>query len=520
MSRAHAIAAGASVVAMLSTSIALTTLGASLTPATALTLYAALFLPYITLIVCIRRLPSSVNPRHVLIATLGVAALLRVVFAWSDPLFSDDIFRYVWDGRVGAAGINPYVHAPASEALSALRDTAIWPKINHPEIPTIYPPLAQMVFHLNALLGPFGGTTSLRLLFALFEFTMLAGSWAIFARRPKSSEQTNEETDTPSAPGISTGLVPLLIYLLNPLVLVEGIWSGHIDILAWGTLALSLIMFTHRTSRKGVFAAGLLLGASVALKLISVIFLPLFLLAPNKAKDDRRELILKRALFAIAMPLMIAATYLPYVSAGSQMFDGFGAYASRWRGNDGPFRAIMYTSATSMKRWAKPEQRQTPDDPGGKVFVTLSGLGPLYTQLGWTKQWEGKTIPANTYADDQASQTIAKLIVAGLMGLMLLWCLLVVRDPLKGALLLLGTLFFLAPTLYPWYVAWLVPLAALTRYRSPLLFGALSLTAYLAWVSHAGGGEWLVPWWAVSIEFGVVFVAVFFEVTRAKRAHA
>lgn len=502
MSRAATIAS-LSAALMLGISATLALAGATLSPSTSLTLYAALFLPYTAILFSARRTTSPT--RNHWLALILFALILRALFAVSDPLFSDDIFRYVWDGRVGAASINPYIHAPDAEALAHLRDQDIWPRINHPEIPTIYPPLAQMVFHLNALWH--GGTTSLRLLFVLFEALMLAGCWAIF-----STKQNN--TEPPSKNHPTHNLLPLAIYLLNPLVLVEGVWSGHIDILAWGTLVLALVMFAQRQTKKGALGAGLLLGASCALKLISVIFLPLLLLAPSPPQTTRRELLTQRALLAVAMPLLVAVSSLPYVAAGGEMFEGFGAYATRWRGNDGPFRALMTTSATSMKRWANEEQRQDPTNPDGKVFVTLSSLGPLYMKLGWTKQWNGETIPANTYADDQASQTVAKLIVAGLMGLMLLWCLLVVRDPLKGTLLLMGTLFFLAPTLYPWYVAWLVPLAALTRFRAPLLFGALSLAAYLAWVSSEAGGEWIVPWWAVSIEFGLVFLAAFYETTR------
>ena len=62
---------------------------------------------------------------------------------------STDIFRYVWDGRVQAAGINPYRHVPADAALQHLRDDAIYPYINRADYaPTIYPPMAQIVFFL------------------------------------------------------------------------------------------------------------------------------------------------------------------------------------------------------------------------------------------------------------------------------------------------------------------------------------------------------------------------------------
>ena len=79
-----------------------------------------------------------------LVAVFGL--LFRATLLPASPTLSDDIYRYVWDGRVQAAGINPYRYAPASEALAHLRDGTIYPGVNHREIPTIYPPAAQALF--------------------------------------------------------------------------------------------------------------------------------------------------------------------------------------------------------------------------------------------------------------------------------------------------------------------------------------------------------------------------------------
>ena len=77
-----------------------------------------------------------------------VAVALRVPFLWTEPLLSDDIFRYVWDGRVQHAGINPYLYAPEEQELAFLRDghEQNFAGINNKDIPTIYPPFMQMAF--------------------------------------------------------------------------------------------------------------------------------------------------------------------------------------------------------------------------------------------------------------------------------------------------------------------------------------------------------------------------------------
>src|ERR1700677_75014 len=86
-------------------------------------------------------------PRGTLGAVLGVAIVLRALLLIPPPILSTDIYRYVWDGRVQAADINPYRYIPADPALASLRDPVVYPQINRADYArTIYPPLAEAVF--------------------------------------------------------------------------------------------------------------------------------------------------------------------------------------------------------------------------------------------------------------------------------------------------------------------------------------------------------------------------------------
>src|SRR5712692_1851457 len=77
----------------------------------------------------------------------AIAVIARAIALPAPPTLSTDIARYVWDGRVQAAGINPYRYVPADERLAALRDDAIYPNINRADYaPTVYPPAAEMIF--------------------------------------------------------------------------------------------------------------------------------------------------------------------------------------------------------------------------------------------------------------------------------------------------------------------------------------------------------------------------------------
>ncbi len=91
-------------------------------------------------------------PRWSLGLALAAGLAARLLVLAGPPLMSTDLYRYVWDGRVQAAGINPYLYIPADPALAGLRDEgggaeAIFANMNRADTaPTIYPPAAQLLF--------------------------------------------------------------------------------------------------------------------------------------------------------------------------------------------------------------------------------------------------------------------------------------------------------------------------------------------------------------------------------------
>ncbi len=90
------------------------------------------------------------NARSTLIIVLVLAGIFRLSIVFAPPFLSDDIYRYVWDGRVQAAGINPYHYIPADEHLQSLRDGEIYPKINRRDYAhTMYPPAAEVTYFLT-----------------------------------------------------------------------------------------------------------------------------------------------------------------------------------------------------------------------------------------------------------------------------------------------------------------------------------------------------------------------------------
>lgn len=140
---------------------------------------------------------ASLSLRWVLL----IAIALRLPLFVTDPLLSGDVYRYLWDGKVLASGINPYAFAPNDPRLAHLREP--WhERINHPELRTIYPPHAQLLFALVHRLEWW------RLLIVCGDLIAI-----VLLRRHG------------------------LAYATFPLLLFEGTWSGHIDALAAALMA-------------------------------------------------------------------------------------------------------------------------------------------------------------------------------------------------------------------------------------------------------------------------------------------
>src|SRR5438876_5057436 len=114
-------------------------------------------------------LTLKTKPGHsTLIIVIVFAALFRLSILFSPPYLSDDIYRYIWDGRVQAAGINPYRYIPADPALAHLRDDAIYPRINRRNYArTIYPPIAEAVYLLTTRVSE--SVTWMKATMVLFE---------------------------------------------------------------------------------------------------------------------------------------------------------------------------------------------------------------------------------------------------------------------------------------------------------------------------------------------------------------
>jgi alpha-1,6-mannosyltransferase len=241
-------------------------------------------------------LRHRISPRAIWMI-LGFAGLLRLMVVVFPPFLSSDIYRYIWDGWVQAAGINPYRYIPADPHLAFLRDATVFPNINRANYAhTIYPPAAQMIFFIASGIG--------RLLeippVLAMKLAMLAlegiGIWAMIRLLDHA--------------GLSRARI--LIYAWNPVPVWEFAGSGHVDAIAICFIALALLAVCE--GKRGLGAAALATATLTK-------FLPMILFPALWRRWDWR--------FAAIFTAIIVMLYAPYLSVGKGVLGFLGGYSAQ-----------------------------------------------------------------------------------------------------------------------------------------------------------------------------------------------
>lgn len=222
---------------------------------------------------------DRLDRRIALLVIALVAIAMRASQLLVDPYLSDDIYRYIWDGRVQAAGINPYRYIPFAPELSHLRDDEIFPKINRADYaPTIYPPTAQVFFLLATRLGE--SVVMMKLALVACEAVTIGATLAVLSRL-----------------GLPSTRIAGLVW--HPLSVWEIAGSGHVDALMCALFMLAVVVFLGgRTLMAGVLATAAALVKPTALLALPVFWRPWHLRLP--------------AVFLATLLLL----YAPYVAVG------------------------------------------------------------------------------------------------------------------------------------------------------------------------------------------------------------
>ena len=432
---------------------------------------------------------------------LVAALLLRLLWLPALPTLSDDYHRFRWDGLLGAAGQNPYLHRPDEFLLPAagcLLPVGNWdkevdsarhfdpreksrvltmsskpqqarlprharflprvertfssflptstnnqqlateyPLLNSPHYYSVYPPVCQALFGAAARLQP----SSVRGFVVWLRVVLVlaeVGSAALLLVLLRRWGQPPAKA---------------LWYLLNPLVIVELTGNLHFEALMICLWLLAVWLLTHG---RGAWSAGAL-GLAVGTKLLPVLMLPLLV----------RRLGWRRAVnYGAVAGATVAALFAPFVSVA--LVRNIGRSLELYFHNF-EFNASLYYLLRAAGYYLA-------------GYNLIAYLGPL---LAVTAAAAGLLL-----AYFERRPTLATLP--------------------RALLLLLTAYYLLATTVHPWYLTPLVALSTLTNYRYALVWSGLAVLSYAAYQSSA----YAENLWLVGLEYGVVLAVLVGELIK------
>ena len=251
----------------------------------------------------------------VLMVAAGLAARL-VLFA-SEPILEDDYQRYLWDGAVTASGHNPYIYSPQAViaggqahplGVIAARSGMVLKRIGHPELTTVYPPLAQAAFALATRIAPFSLTAwrGVVLVFDLATLALIVVWLGTLGRSPLWAA----------------------VYWWNPVVIKELFNSAHMDGLLAPFVLAALLLARHRP-----LLATAAVGFAFGVKFWPALLLPLIW---RPLASNWRRLAVAGLVFA---PFAVVALW-PQIAAGLDRGAGLVAYAGTWSRNSALYPAL------------------------------------------------------------------------------------------------------------------------------------------------------------------------------------
>lgn len=391
---------------------------------------------------------------------LGLGIALRALLLFSLPNWSDDFYRFLWDGRLAAQGIHPFAYPPAGFMAQQLPASGItmelYQGLNSPEYYTVYPPVCQAVFWAAAKWYPesiSGGVFVLKL------FLLGCETGTLLLLRRIGASPWCEKTGAGAA------------YALNPLAILEISGNCHFE----GAMLFFLLAGWYALSRRQVLAAALGWAFSVASKLVPLLFLPI--LWARLGWRRGLHLVAAFAGFSVLLfaPLLNAAILANMAGSLNLYFRQF------------EFNASLYYALKSLGAQLAPPAMDV-----ARTLGPLLGLAVFAGVLGiaFYRRTGGKTESGESPADSADLTFLPARLV---------W----------------ASAFYLAcaTTVHPWYVLLPFGLSLLTPLRFPLVWTGAAVLSY----SHYAGGGFREHYGWIGMEYGLVFGAALRDIWFYRR---
>jgi hypothetical protein len=247
---------------------------------------------------------------------IGGIAVQAVALA-GPPQSSSDLYRYIWDGRVQAAGIDPYLYAPGDAGVARVRNDFLWSSsygdcvpnkkdsldpadslvagctlLNRPKVPTVYPPMAEAYFLAVQLVAPADDSTT-PMQAAAAACAVLVTLILLFGLRTLGKD-----------------LRLAALWAWCPTVALEAGQNGHVDVVAVALTAVALLLLARARTEGRTVLGGVLLGLAIATKVTPLLVVPA---------------VLRRGwwLICVSAGIAISLVYAPHVMAVGEKIVGF-----------------------------------------------------------------------------------------------------------------------------------------------------------------------------------------------------
>ena len=376
---------------------------------------------------------------------LGAGILFRLVFLMAIPNMSQDFYRFIWDGEMILQGVNPYIFTP--DAI--IQEGIIVPEngeLLHQGMGKLsarnysnYPPLNQLIFALSAYLGSksvLGSVIAMRALIILADIGLFYFGRKLLKNLNKSPHM-------------------IFWYFLNPLIIIELSGNLHFE----GVMLFLFVVSMYLLSKEKTLFAAILFALSIHIKLIPLLFLPLFIGFFGWRKSIPFYLLTAVTSILILLPFYTTDFTDHYLKTVRLWFSNF------------EFNAGLYNGLKhiALQYDAKPWK-----------LIKIYGQITPYFIIGVTVLFSFFT----------KKEKLLSLLIS------MLW--------------VLSIYYLLSSTVHPWYIIFLVFLCLFSDYRFPLIWSAVIILSYSAYKAD-GFDENL---WLLFIEYFVVFGFMIYEIVR------
>ncbi|MFC4221043.1 polyprenol phosphomannose-dependent alpha 1,6 mannosyltransferase MptB [Flagellimonas marina] len=375
---------------------------------------------------------------------LVAGILFRLIFLFSEPNLSQDFYRFIWDGELIKNGLNPYLHTPndligkSSLAIANAQELHTNMGALHAKNYSNYPPINQLLFALAAILG--GGSILGSII--VMRLTLILADIGVLYFGRKLLQNLNQSTHVS------------FWYFLNPLVIIELTGNLHFE----GVMLFFLVWALYLISKKKWILATPMYSLSIMVKLMPLLFLPIFLRYFGVKKS-----VMFYGLVGVGCVLLLLPFYAP------SFIENYSETLKLWFSNF-EFNASIYNIIKKI------------------AVVNYE-----------SKPWE-------------LIESYGKIITKVILGITLLITFLRKNNTLESVItamvLVLSFYYFLSSTVHPWYVVFLMGLSLFTKYRFPLVWSLAIVLSYQAY-SNPDFKENL---WLLAIEYILVIGFFIYEI--------